>query len=150
MPYCFTHTPRYYLWSITLCLPVVFVCFLQLLSILYFVFNNETFLREGQNKSTPSLPSASGNKMIEKEKPIRQRSSTSAAVYKPPAARLADSKKGKDVAKPSDSKLVKFIYLWKNYTYNIYTYYRLLLEISWPQLFTLFVCLHDLVREKAN
>lgn len=64
----------------------------------------------------PSLPAASGYSMIEKEKPMRHRSSPAAAVYKPPAARLADSKKSKDVAKPSDSKLVKFIYLSENYS----------------------------------
>lgn len=74
------------------------------------------FCREGQNKSSPSLPAAPGYSMIEKEKPMRHRSSPAAAVYKPPAARLADSKKSKDVAKPADSKLVKCIYLPESYT----------------------------------
>lgn len=66
----------------------------------------------------PSLPAASGYSMIEKEKPMRHRSSPAAAVYKPPAARLADSKKSKDVAKPSDSKLVKLITYQKTNPYS--------------------------------
>lgn len=72
--------------------------------------------------------------MIEKEKPMRHRSSPAAAVYKPPAARLADSKKSKDVAKPADSKLVKCIYLPESYTLQCRVIYSFDLKIS-EQLF---------------
>lgn len=61
------------------------------------------FDREDQAKSVPQSSRLSLG-MIEKEQLPRQRSTPTAAVYRPPAARLAETRRSGEEGKTSDTK----------------------------------------------